>query len=87
MPADPHRRPRRRGYRLHEPVGTPRCLTVAVFVIIAVAIVRRLNPMWILVVPILGGVAVGVCLVIAGHRADHAAISVETPAPASAAST
>src|ERR1700761_1861592 len=28
-------------------------ITVAVFVIVAVALVRRLNPMWILVVPVL----------------------------------
>ena len=62
-------------------------ITVAVLVAIAVAFIRRLNPMWILVMPILGGVAVGVCVVLAGHRADHAAISVETPPPASAAST
>ena len=62
-------------------------ITVAVLVAIAVAFIRRLNPMWILVMPILGGVAVGVCVVLAGHRADHAAISVETPASASAAST
>jgi len=32
-------------------------------------------------------VALAVCFMIAGHRADHAAISVETPPSASAAST
>lgn len=54
-------------------------VTAVVLVIITVAYIRRLNPMWILIVPIIGGIAVGVCFMIAGQKADHAAISVETP--------
>ena len=50
-----------------------------VFAIIAVAYVRRVNPMWILIVPVIGWIAVAVCFMIAGHYADQAAISVETP--------
>jgi len=62
-------------------------ITVAVLAVLAVAFVRRLNPMWVLLVPILGGIATGLCVVLAGHQADHAAISVETPPAHSAAST
>jgi hypothetical protein len=62
-------------------------ITVAVLAVLAVAFVRRLNPMWVLIVPILGGIAAGVCIALAGHRADHAAITVETPTSRSAAST
>jgi hypothetical protein len=61
-------------------------ITVAVLAVLAVAFVGRLNPMWLLIVPVLGGIAVGVCIVLAGHRADHAAITVETPPAHSAAS-
>jgi hypothetical protein len=60
-------------------------ITVAVFVIVAVAFIRRLNALWIFIVPVIGAVALAVCFMIAGHRADHAAISVETPPPSSAA--
>jgi hypothetical protein len=55
-------------------------VTAAVFAIVAVAYTRRVNPMWILIVPVVGGIAVAVCFMIAGQRADHAAISVETSA-------
>jgi flagellar basal body-associated protein FliL len=54
-------------------------VTAVVFAILALVFVRRSNPIWILILPIIGGIAVGGCFVIAGHRADHAAISVETP--------
>jgi xanthine/uracil permease len=53
-------------------------VTVAVFAIVAVTFIRRLNAAWILIVPIIGGIAAGVCLLIAGQKSDHAAISVET---------
>jgi hypothetical protein len=62
-------------------------ITVAVFAIVAVAFIRRLNALWILIVPVIGAIAMAVCFTIAGHRADHAAISVETPPSTSAAST
>src|SRR5277367_1901249 len=45
-------------------------ITVAVLGTIAVVFVRRLNAMWILIVPIVGGLAVGACVLIAGQRAD-----------------
>jgi hypothetical protein len=54
-------------------------VAAGVFVTIAVAYVRRLNARWFLIVPVIGGIAVGGCLIIAGVRADHAAIIVETP--------
>lgn len=54
-------------------------VTAAVFAIIEVLYIRRSNPMWILIVPVIGGIAVGVCFIIAGQRADQAAISIETP--------
>src|SRR6202011_197062 len=41
---------------------------------------RRLNPMWIMIVPAIGGLAVGACLIIAGQRADRAAVAVEKSA-------
>lgn len=56
-------------------------ITVAVLATVAVAFLRRLNAMWILIVPVVGGIALGGCVMIAGQRADHAAISVETPQP------
>lgn len=59
-------------------------VAVIVVVAIAVAVVRGMNPVWIPVIPIVGGVAVGVCLVLAGHRADGAAAVVETPPATSA---
>lgn len=54
-------------------------VTVGVITILAVVFVRRSNPMWIFIVPVIGEIAVGACFMIAGHRADRAAISVETP--------
>jgi hypothetical protein len=62
-------------------------ITVIVLALIAIAAVRRLNPWWILLVPAFGGVAVGVSLVLAGHQADHAAVSVEMPSKSAAANT
>lgn len=58
--------------------------TVGVFAIVAAAYIRRLNPMWILIAPAIGGIAVAACFMIAGHYADHAAIAVETPTASSA---
>jgi hypothetical protein len=55
-------------------------IAAAVFTVVAVAFIRRWNAAWILVAPIFGGIAVGVCFMIAGQRADQAAISVETSA-------
>jgi len=60
-------------------------ITVVVFAIVAAVYVRRLNPMWIMIVPIIGALAVAVCFMIAGQKADQAAVSVE-PAGAMAAS-
>jgi hypothetical protein len=61
-------------------------ITVAVFAIVAVVFIRRLNPMWILIVPAIGGLAVAGCFMAAGHQADKAAMSVEvTAAPRAAA--
>ncbi|OBH22010.1 hypothetical protein [Mycobacterium sp. E3247] len=54
-------------------------VTVVMFAVVVVAYARRLNPMWLLIVPLAAGIAVGVCLMIAGYRADHAAVTVETP--------
>jgi hypothetical protein len=55
-------------------------ITAAVFAVVAVAFIRRWNAAWILVTPIIGGIAVGVCFMIAGQQADRAAISVEVSA-------
>jgi hypothetical protein len=55
-------------------------IAAAVFAVIAVAFIRRWNAAWMLVAPIIGGIAVGVCFMIAGQRANHAAVSVETSA-------
>jgi hypothetical protein len=60
-------------------------ITVAVFAIVAVALIRRLNALWIFIVPVIGAIALVVCFVIAGQRADRAAISVETSPSTSAA--
>lgn len=56
-------------------------ITVAVYVALAFVFIRRSSPMWILIVPIIGGIAIGGCFLIAGQRADKAATSVETPKP------
>jgi hypothetical protein len=55
-------------------------IAAAVFAVVAVALIRRWNAAWILVTPIIGGIAVGVCSMIAGQQADRAAISVEASA-------
>jgi hypothetical protein len=55
-------------------------VSLAVLVFVVVAYARRLNPMWIMIVPAIGGLAVGACLILAGQRADHAAAAVEKPA-------
>ena len=51
-------------------------VTAVVFAILAVAYSRRFNPIWIVIVPVIGGLAIAVCVMIAGHQADRAAISV-----------
>ncbi|MGH3971199.1 MAG: hypothetical protein ACRDTV_24620 [Mycobacterium sp.] len=51
-------------------------VTVVVLAIMAVAYIR-FRPMWVLIAPIIGGIAIAVCVIIAGHHADRAAISVE----------
>jgi hypothetical protein len=71
---------RRTEGRIHFAAVASTVITAAVFAIVAVAYTRRVNPMWILIVPVVGGIAVAVCFMIAGQRADHAAISVETSA-------
>ncbi|HEY1842466.1 MAG TPA: hypothetical protein VGG53_20060 [Mycobacterium sp.] len=55
-------------------------ITVAVLVVVVVAYARRLNPMWIMIGPVVGGLAVGGCMIIAGQRADRAAVAVENAA-------
>lgn len=62
-------------------------VTVVVFAIVAAAFIRRLNPIWILIIPIIGGIGVGVCFMIAGQKADRAAISVKTTDAPKAEST
>jgi hypothetical protein len=59
-------------------------VTALVLGIVAVAFTRRLNALWILIVPIIGGLAIGGCVMIAGQRADQAAVTVETPPKSSA---
>lgn len=54
-------------------------ITVLVLGTLGVAYARRLNAFWILAVPIVGGLAIGACLLIAGRQADHAAATVEAP--------
>ncbi len=54
-------------------------ITAAVFIALAFVFIRRSSPMWILIAPVIGGIAVGGCFLIAGQRADKAAVSVETP--------
>ncbi len=72
------------GWYAAQPVGfhlaavADSVITVAVFAIVAVLYIRRFNPRWILVVPVIGGIAVAVCFVIAGHYADQAATSTAT---------
>jgi hypothetical protein len=70
----------------HFAVVADTIVTVAVFAIVAWAFIRHLNPMWILITPIIGGIAIVMCLVIAGQKADHAAIrSKSTVSPAAEA--
>jgi NO-binding membrane sensor protein with MHYT domain len=52
-------------------------IVAAVFAIVGVAFIRRSNPMWILIVPAIGGLGVAGCFMSAGHYANMAAISVE----------
>jgi hypothetical protein len=59
-------------------------IAVAVLVVLAAALLRGRKLWWIVPVPIVGGIAVGVAMVIAGQRAEHAAITVERPAATSA---
>lgn len=57
-------------------------VTVAVFAVVAVVYLRRFHPIWVLIVPVIGQIAIAVCFVIAGHQADKAASSVaSTVAP------
>jgi len=55
-------------------------VTVIVFAIVALAFVRRSNPMWMLFVPVIGELVIAGCFVAAGHRADNAALSIEKAA-------
>jgi len=55
-------------------------VTAAVLGIVVMAYLRRLHPMWIMLVPIIGGLVVGLCMIVAGQRADRAAVAVEKPA-------
>jgi len=60
-------------------------ITAAVFAIVAVALMRGLKPIWLMILPVVGQIAVAGCFIIAGHRADQAALTVETPPSHSAA--
>jgi hypothetical protein len=60
-------------------------VTITVFAFAVVAYVRRFPPVWILIVSTLGGLSIVVCVLIAGHYADHAAISVNSSDPQSRA--
>jgi hypothetical protein len=53
---------------------------VAALALVIVGYSRRLNPMLILVAPAVGGLAIGVCLIVAGQHADRAAVAVENSA-------
>jgi hypothetical protein len=55
-------------------------IAVIVFAVVAFAFIRRSNPMWMLFVPLVGDLAIAGCFIIAGQRADQAAISVEKSA-------
>lgn len=64
-------------------------ITAAMVAVVAVAYIRRLNPMWILIAPVIGGLAIAASFMIAGRYADHAATTITTDdgpqaAPASA---
>ena len=52
-------------------------VTVVVFALVAVAFIRRSSPLWFLMVPVIGELAIAICFTIAGQRADSAAIAVE----------
>lgn len=58
-------------------------ITVVVSAVVAVVFVRRLHPAWVLIMPIIGELAIGVSLVFAGHFADKAAISITSTAVSS----
>jgi hypothetical protein len=53
-------------------------IVVAAFALVIVVFVRRRSPAWILLIPALAGLGIGLCMVAAGQRADKAATSVET---------
>jgi len=57
-------------------------ILVIVVAVIVVALIRHLNPLWIVVAPIIGGLAVGLSVLAAGQRADRAATAVENSAAA-----
>lgn len=54
-------------------------IVVAAFALVIVVYVRPRSRAWILLIPALAGLGIGLCMVVAGQRADKAAISVETP--------
>jgi hypothetical protein len=64
------------GFHLTAVVDT--VITAVALAIAAVAYVRRFHPIWILIIPAIGGLAIAVCFMIAGHYADQAAILVAT---------
>lgn len=74
-----------RGWYVAQRVGfhfaalTSTIVTGTVFAAIAVATVRGCNRLWFLIIPVVGGLGIATCFLIAGQRADKAAISVETP--------
>ncbi len=57
---------------------TETVVTAVVFAVAAVVYIRRSHPVWILIVSTIGVLSIVVCLVIAGHYADRAAISVNS---------
>lgn len=54
-------------------------ITVAAFGLAVVVYVRRASPAWILLIPALAGLGIGVSMLLAGQRADKAAVTVENP--------
>lgn len=50
-------------------------VTATVLAFLAVAYANHLKPMWILIIPVIGEIALVVCFVIAGRHADQAASS------------
>jgi hypothetical protein len=66
----------------HTAAVTSTISTAAVLAAIAVAATKSLNRFWFLIIPVIGGLVIAICFLIAGQQADRAAISVE---PSSAA--